>query len=217
MRTLAGLIAALALITLTTTGSADGDRCITHNHDGSFEEAISWDGSGVQSPYYGAFGEAFYVGYGLVYGAVLWLTQDGTYNGQTYDLYFWENGYEGEPGYVIWEEFGVTPTSLPIWPEVGENYVDVEVYVEGSCTVGFWGNWPGEPAGFFVAADSSYTQQGHPWTNIAPGLQWPSGWQHPDVVWGRRHIEALGLGIDIDRPSPARPQETWGAIKSLFR
>lgn len=207
----------LLLSTLVMTARAESVRCIEYNHDGDFEFEIAWGYDGVQAPDYGAFGEAYSVNYGLLNGVVLWLTQDGTYQGQLFDLYVWAGGYCGEPMSVIWIEPGLEPQSLPVWPEVGENYYQVEVWVDYDCTVGYWGDWPDQPPGFFVAVDETLTENGHPWTHVAPGQPYPSGWQHPDVVWDRRHCESLGLGIDVDRqPSPAEAP-TWGTVKSLFR
>ncbi|MBD3237835.1 MAG: hypothetical protein GF330_14120 [Candidatus Eisenbacteria bacterium] len=206
----------LATASILSAG-AESDRCIEYNHDGTFEFEIAWSDSGVQAPYYGAFGEAYWVDSGLLNAVVLWLTQDGTYQGQSLDLYVWEGGYCDEPLNVLWVEPGLQPQDLPVWPEVGENYYPVEVFVYYDCTVGYWGNWPGQAPGFFVAVDETPSESGHPWTHIAPGLPYPSGWQHPDVVWDRRHCESLGLGIDVDRqPSPAEAP-SWGSIKSLFR
>jgi hypothetical protein len=47
-----------------------------------------------------------------------------------------------------------------------------------------------------------------------PGIGYPSGWQHPNVVYP--DCASMGIGVTItDDPSPAE-SETWGAIKSLF-
>lgn len=208
----------LALLLLVPASPA-GDRCLMIHHDGTFEQPLYWDGNGVMTPYYGAFGEGYAPGYGVVVAAHLWLSQDGSYAGQTFDLYFWSGGVEGAPGQVIDVIPRLRPQNLPIWPEVGDNIYITQLYIETDITVGFWGNWPGMPAGFEVGADEEGIDTGHPWTNIAPGLPWPSGWQHPDVVWDypRRHTESLGLGIDVDRgPSPV-VAPTWGSVKSLFR
>ena len=66
----------------------------------------------------------------------------------------------------------------------------------------------------YVCADES-GPGGHPWTNIAPGIGYPSGWQNPNVVWP--NCRSLGIGATItEEPSPVE-SVTWGAIKTLFQ
>ena len=66
---------------------------------------------------------------------------------------------------------------------------------------------------------------GHPWTCVAPGLQWPSGWQDPSIVY--EPTRSMGIGVYFGR-DPAGVEElpevqqlpqspTWGTVKELFR
>jgi hypothetical protein len=104
-------------------------------------------------------------------------------------------------------------TNLPLWPGVGQNDVDMNVAVSGPFTVGYWGDCPGSYSVFFCAADEN-GPGGHPWTCIAPGIGYPSGWQNPSVVWP--DARSMGCGVYIEHATPVE-SPTWGAVKALFQ
>jgi hypothetical protein len=89
------------------------------------------------------------------------------------------------------------------------------IAVTGPFTVGFWGNWPGVLCGYFCAADLNGFG-GYPWTNVAPGIGYPTGWNDPSIIWGT--TQSMGCGAYFGTecgPIPADSQ-TWGSIKALF-
>jgi hypothetical protein len=55
---------------------------------------------------------------------------------------------------------------------------------------------------------------GHPWTCIAPGIGYPSGWQDPSVVWGE--TQSMGCSVNFEQSTPIEPA-TWAVVKALFR
>jgi hypothetical protein len=91
----------------------------------------------------------------------------------------------------------------------------MDVTVSGDFTVGYWGDFPGSYALFFCAADEN-GPGGHPWTCIAPGIGYPSGWQNPSVIEPWAQVKALGCGVYFEQGTPVE-SETWGALKALFR
>jgi hypothetical protein len=95
----------------------------------------------------------------------------------------------------------------------GQNDVDMNLAVTGPFTIGCWGPWPGQLCWYFFAADES-GPGGHPWTRIAPGQGYPSGWQDPAVVWP--NAKSMGCGVYFEQGTPVE-SETWGAVKALFR
>jgi hypothetical protein len=56
---------------------------------------------------------------------------------------------------------------------------------------------------------------GCPWTCIAPGIGYPTGWQHPSVVFP--HCRSLGIGVYFGDPPLSGECRSWGAIRALFR
>ena len=90
---------------------------------------------------------------------------------------------------------GVVLSNVPYWPNIGQNDVTIRVPVVGDFTVGYWGNWPNAPLGYWCAADLDGFG-GHPWTNIAPGIGYPTGWNDPSIVWGP--TQSMGCGAFID-------------------
>jgi hypothetical protein len=187
---------------------------LIHNHDGSFENGYTWRYDGVAPPYYGAFGEAYDLGAGTVACGAYWLTTlPGFFPPQYADLYVWEGGVGSSPGTVMAVVTGINFPNIPNWPSVGQNDVDLDVAVGGPFTVGYWGPWPGQDWWFFCAADEN-GPGGHPWTCIAPGQGYPSGWQDPAVVWP--NAKSMGCGVYFEQGTPVK-SETWGAVKALFR
>lgn len=201
-----GVVAAL--------GPPCSDDDLLLHHDGVFELGIGWKNDGVRPPYDGAFGEAFDVGPGAVSCILLWLSQGGGFaEGTTSDLYVWDGGVGENPGGVLGLVTGIEFAPIPVWPEVGLFEVSVPVTVAGPVTVGAWGNWPGARPGYGFAADRE--GDGHPWTHIAEGIGWPSGWQHPGVVWDDIGSMGIGMRFRPDDPVPTRAS-SWGMVKALY-
>ena len=188
---------------------------LVHNHDSAFENGYAWSYGGVMPPYYGAFGEGYLVGDGVnVQCIALWLTQTGTYFGQTCDVYIWEGGVSGPPEAVLAVMVGFDPGAPAFWPEISQHNADIpDFFATGEITVGYWGNWPDEAAGWYCAADTDGFG-GHPWTCAAPGSGYGPGWIHANEVW--ESTSTLGLGYVY--ASPARAMgTTWESIKDLSK
>ncbi len=192
-----------------------------HNYE-ELVDAIGWGWEGIQPPYYGAFGEAYDLGEGTIDCATLWVTQMGDFTGQSVDLYVWDGGIDGPPGVVLALMPDRICENVPFWADIGQNDFPWGVPVEGPFTVGYWGNWPGEVCGFLIAHDMSCS--GHPWTYVAPGIGYGTGWIDPSDVWGV--VSSLGLGgffsprtssvEDFPAPDGSTQASTWGSIKRLF-
>jgi len=192
---------------------ACADGFLMYHHDWTFENGYAWSYAGVAPPYYGAFGEGYDLGFGTVYCCAYWLTASYWFWDEPSDCYVWEGGAGTLPGAVL----GMTSTvflGIGYWPSVTQHHVDMNVVVTGPFTVGYWGNWPGQCAPFYCAADLD-GNQGAPWTNIAPGIGYPTGWQDPSIVWGP--TSSMGCGVYFWGPCSPVESETWGAIKAMFR
>lgn len=61
--------------------------------------------------------------------------------------------------------------------------------------MGYWPEWPQDVQGWFVGADLDGFGGGCPYTNIAPGLGYPTGWNHVSIVWGP--TRALGIAAEV--------------------
>jgi len=194
------------------------------HHDFTFEWGYCWQFTGVQPPYYGAFGEAYGLGAGDVDCGAFWMTCIGYWVYPDLAVYVWDGGISRPPGEVL----AMVPLdrwdNLPYWPDVGQNDIEIGVSVSGEFTVGYWMDWSVHVCDGFVGADQD-GPGGHPWTCIAPGQEWPSGWQDPAIVWGP--TASLGIGVYFSR-DPASVDEhpgnwessqapTWGSIKALFQ
>lgn len=169
------------------------------NYDGSFENGYCWQYGGIVPPYYGAFAERHSVTGDLCGIQLALSTLEGMQTDQTMDLYVWSS--DGvNPANVLAIMPGVNPCTIDIWPNV--TIVDIplgSIQATGDIFLGFWGNWPGAWAGWYVAADLDGFGGGGPRTNIAPGIGYPTGWQHVEVVWGP--TQALGIGAWVGAPS----------------
>jgi hypothetical protein len=202
----------------TTIVGPGTDACasgsLIQNHDGSFENGYAWGYAGCVPPYYGAFGEGFSLGSGIIYCGAYWLTTlPDFWEDPPADCYVWEGGVGSSPGAVLAVVTGVEFWGIPSWPTVRQFDVDLNVSVGGPFTIGLWPDWPGGLIDYFIAADEN-GPMGHPWTNIAPGIGYPSGWQDPAVVWGE--TRSMGCGVYFEQGTPVE-SETWGSVKSLFR
>jgi hypothetical protein len=190
------------------------DNLYVH-HDGTFEDGVCWDASGVEPPYDGAFGEAFDLGPGMVECVSFWLTQIGGYQGQSTDVYVWEGGVAEEPGGVLEVVTGIVLEDIPIWPEAGRYDVEIPSSVPGGFTVGSWGNWPGQSGNPYFWCTDRDGPVGHPWTHVVEGQGYPSGWQNPEVIWGFP-IHSMGIGVHFTGGGSPVVPTTWGSVKSLF-
>jgi hypothetical protein len=203
----------------TTIGSGP-DACawgtLYYHHDGQFENAYAWQYGGTVAPYYGAFGEGF-SDYSEVDCVALWVsTLPGWFHGQTCDVYVWADGVNGRPpGAVLGMVSGIVLSNVPNWPWVGENDISMNIYTFPYCdfTVGYWGNWPGAFAAYWCGADQNGFG-GNPWTYIAPGIGYPTGWQDPSIIWGP--TQSMGCGGYFGPCMSPVEAQSWGTIKALF-
>jgi len=204
----------------TTIVGPGTDACasgvLVHNHDGSFESGCMWQYGGTMPPYYGAFGEGYDLGAGVIACGSFWVTTlPGPWIPPNHaDCYVWDGGVGSDPGTVLALLAGATFENSPYWPAVGRNDIDMGVSVSGPFTIGYWGDWPGA-MGFWFCADDLDGPGGHPWTCIAPGIGYPSGWQDPALIESWGPIKSMGCGVYFEQGTPAE-SETWGSFKALF-
>jgi hypothetical protein len=186
---------------------------LVYNHDSSFEYAYCWDTDGCIPPYYGAFAEAFDVGAAVVECGLYWLTEIGYMPTAIVDVYIWQGGITGPPGDVLFMEPDVNLGGMGAWPQYTLCEAPIGCCVDGEFSVGLWADFSLEYCLWYVCSDES-GDEGHPWTHIAPGIGYPTGWQHPNVVFP--NCVSMGIGATvIEDPSPVGSR-TWGAIKALF-
>ena len=160
--------------------------------DGSAENAYCWHSEGVAPPLYGAFA----VNYPWEYGAcgielILTSTPDGQCG--TLDAYVWDGG-GGAPGAVVSVTPGLDPCPVALWPDVSVHDFPLNQGTGNTCRslwIGYWADFSQTDCGFYVAADLD-GPGGVPYTNIAPGIGYPTGWNNVSVVWGP--TQALGIG-----------------------
>jgi hypothetical protein len=187
------------------------------NDDGSYENGYAWAYGGVVTPYYGAWAEGFNSVQGTICGMRFALTQVGSQDGYLLDAYVW-NASGTSPGNVLSVTTGVNPGTIGFWPNITQHDVDIpDVPVPTNFFVGWWGNWIGVGNGWYVASDENGFGGGLPRTNIAPGIGFPTGWNHPNVVSTFAGCQDLGIAVyGIGGPPIPTEQTTWGSIKSLF-
>jgi hypothetical protein len=205
---------------------SDGSICpgatLLQWDDESFENGYAWRFMGVVPPDYGSWAECYSSEY--VCGIQFLFTQTGYYIGQDMDVYVWEHDADGnpppgpDPGNVICLIPGVAPGPIAYWPDISAHDVQVCCDVDGDHFVGFWGNWPMQSPGWYIAGDEDGPGGGCPRTKIAPGIGYTTGWNEVSVV-PIFQPRALGIreyaGLGDCTPTPAR-QTTWGKIKSLY-
>ncbi len=202
-------------------------RELRFHHDGTFEDAFCFQLAGVAPPHYGAFAEGFTSGRQdyLISEIALWVTQVGYYGSEPLDLYIWHGGVAGPPGLVLYLSAGRQLQNVPMWPLVAENRLSVSALLPpGDFSVGFWANFSQICCTWFIASDRS-GNPGQPWVNVAPGVGFPSGWRHPEILWSPP-VRSLGLGATVipynlgvpeAPPGEAPVASTWGRIKDLYR
>ncbi|MEZ4647655.1 MAG: hypothetical protein R3E97_02520 [Candidatus Eisenbacteria bacterium] len=185
------------------------------NADGTYENGYAWAYGGTYAPYYGAFAEKYDTNR-KVCSVVMDLTQTGNQAGRTCDLYVWEDA-SGVPGPVLGVAFGHDPGTVAFWPSISRHVGSVTANCSSTDAtwVGYWGSWVDQIAAWFVTADLDGFG-GSPFTCIAPGIGYPTGWNNVSIVWGP--TQALGLGAEfVDCDVVPVENKTWGAIKSLYK
>jgi len=212
----AGDVATLGYSEDTVILGGPGDQCAgrpIYNHDYSLENGYNWHNMGTQPPYYGCFGEAFDVGPATVECGLYWFTQIGYYDNAPMDAYVWEGGVTGTPGEVLCVVPGITGLDVAMWPSCSLHEIEIGCCVSGEFTVGYWPDFYHAPAEWFCCADEN-GPGGFPWTCIAPGIGYETGWHHVNVVFP--DCVSMGIGGTITEvPSPVE-SVSWGAIRSLF-
>ena len=197
----------------------DSDPCppstLNLNYDGSAENGYCWQYGGIVPPYYGAFAECYALEYSYVCGIQLHLTGIG-YPCAPFTAYVWEDA-GGVPGNVLATVAGLNPCPVATWPSISTHDINVgSVFVNGAFWIGYWANWSAQPCGYFVAADTNGFG-GCPFTNIAPGIGYPTGWNNVSAVWGP--TQAIGIGSwgpGIPPPNPT-VETSWGRIKTALQ
>jgi hypothetical protein len=201
---------------LQDDGTRDACGTFLLNTDQSYENGYAWSYGGVAPPYYGAFAEGYVYPSGVACSVILDLTQIGYAAGQTLDAYAWADA-AGYPGAVVNVSTGRNPGPIAFWPNLSRHVFPLafQGVVSDLTWVGYWGNWPGAHAGWFVGADLDGFG-GCPVTNIAPGIGYPTGWNNVSIIWGP--TQAIGCGGEFipGGPTVVR-QSSWGEIKALFR
>jgi len=198
----------------TTIPSQDSNPCqgiLYLNYDGTAENGFCWQYGGIVPPYYGAFAECYnYVG--TVCGEQLLLTGIGYPCGPC-DLYAWDDG-GGFPGGVVSMTPGVNPCPVATWPSIStHDFCIVPFVASGNFWIGYWLDASQAVCGYFIAADLDGFG-GCPFTNIAPGIGYPTGWNNTSVVWGP--TQAIGIGAWVGDTVPIN-ETTWGQVKNLYK
>lgn len=192
--------------------SGDGGcGTLVMNADGTYENGFAWRYGGIVPPDYGAFAEC-YSGASKLCSAVYDFSTTGTQAGQSMDIFVY-NDAAGAPGPVVFTS-RVTPGPVAFWPSISRHTFAIDT----PCTadawwVAYWGNWPGAVQGWFVGADLDGFG-GCPFTNIAPGIGYPTGWNNASVVWGP--VQAIGIGAEVVPCGVPVIESTWGQIKNLY-
>jgi hypothetical protein len=185
------------------------------NADGTYENGYAWQYGGCVAPDYGSFAEGYATDNVKACSVVMDISQTGNAVGQTADLYAWEDA-AGTPGAVLGVATGFNPGAVAFWPSLSRHAGDIDAACSstGATWVGYWGNWPGALSAWFIGADLDGFG-GLPYTNIAPGIGYPTGWNNVSIVWGP--TQALGLGGEFIECGVVPTEErTWGQIKNLY-
>ncbi len=204
---------------LLVVGVASADTCgeLLLHGDGTWETAYGWDAWQSPPPDYGAFAEC-YTGQGELCAVVMWGTQAGLFDPDGYDAFIWADDGFGLPGGVVCSAIGQDAGGVPLFP----NFKRIEAPLNGCCVSGSWwvgfrGAWGGGTPGFYIGADYDGPNEGCPMTKIAPGLEYPEGWQHVSVLAGEP-TKSLAIGALIRACAPvAAAPATWGKVKSLYK
>jgi len=181
------------------------------NYDGTAENGFCWQYGGIVPPYYGAFAEC-YGGATNVCGIELGLTGIGYPCGPC-DLYVWDDA-GGIPGNVLTVTSNNNPCPVATWPSISTHDFAIGAAVNGApFWVGYWLDASAAVCGYFVGADLDGFG-GCPFTNVAPGIGYPTGWQNASTIWGA--TQALAIGAWVDGTVVPVQESTWGQIKHLY-
>jgi hypothetical protein len=150
------------------------------------------------------------------------------------DVYIWESAVGGnpppgpDPGNVLCMIPGVSPGPVAFWPSISQHNIQICCETNGEHFAGFWGDFQVGACGWFIASDEDGPALGNPRTKIAPGIGYPTGWQHPNVVPTFAGCKALGIRVfrgpgeceltsgTPDPDAPVARKTTWGTIKALY-
>lgn len=193
------------------------ETSLLQNDDGTFDNAYCWSYTGIEPPEHGAWAECYDSDF--VCGVQFVFTQVGDYDGQSMDVYVWEEA-GGIPGNALCLLSGIQPGPPAIWPDFSEHDVQVCCVTGGPHFVGFRGYWVGAECAWYLAADEDGFP-GCPLTFNALFDHYPHGWHHPGdmkpPIWGG--CQSLGIreysGVGDCEPNPTGVS-TWGRIKSMF-
>lgn len=196
-------------------GERGGCGSFVMNADDTHEGAYAWQYGGVVAPNYGAFAEPYSEGAVEVCAGVFDFTSVGGQLDQTMDVYIWSDD-GGVPASVLCLRPAVSPGHIAYWPGFTRLTVPLDpCCVDGAFWVGYWGDWPGGGAAWFVGSDLD-GPGGCPMTNIAPGIGFPTGWNSVSVAWGP--TQALAIGAEVRSCAPVvAVKSSWGRVKALFR
>lgn len=233
MKKLATLLAVAALVAGASANAADfastgystdtvlileggdgGCGALVFNADGTYENGYAWRYGGIVPPDYGAFAEGYSATNPQLCSAVFDFSTTGDL-GAGMNIFVY-NDAAGAPGPVVYTQ-AADPGAIAFWPSISRHTFALtgDVCTDDNFWVGYWGNWPGDVQSWFVAADLDGFG-GLPYTNIAPGIGYPTGWNNVSIVWGP--TQAIGCGAEIVEcggPSPVI-ESTWGQIKNLY-
>ncbi|MFN8549649.1 MAG: hypothetical protein U0527_17185 [Candidatus Eisenbacteria bacterium] len=208
-----------ARLTLTRQPPIRGERdesCgqLLLNADASYETGYNWQYGGVRVPNFGALAECYTATQASVCAIALDLTQVGFGAPSLIDLYVWDDD-EGCPGTVLCLRNSVHLGAPAFYPAFSRDTIPLDnCCVDGRVWIGFWPQWPGQIAQWYVGADLN-GPGGCSKTNIAPGIGYPSGWNNVSVVWGP--TQALGIGCEVQSCAPvAVSKMSWGKVKALY-
>jgi hypothetical protein len=188
------------------------------NSDRFYEAALMWNGGALQEPW-GAFAERFETPNdqpGAVCEVVLRVTDNGNGIRSTIDLYFWHDD-QGRPGEVAGILRGQDLGPVPAWPRhttrTLEVYETQRIGVQGAFWVGFRGAWEPDSCSVLIPLDLSgddpeTVRQGM--TYVAPGTEYPEGWQSIETIYGQP--AALAIGVIVGWCPVPIEQVTWGSI-----
>jgi len=190
------------------------------NFDGSAENGFCWQYGGIVPPYYGAFAECCDFGEGFAICGIELLLAGLGYPCGPLDAYVWADA-GGVPGTVLGMNPGLNPCPVATWPSVSTHDLSIpDTSISGVAWFGYWANFSAQPCGYFIVADTNGFG-GCPYTNIAPGIGYPTGWNNVSAVWGP--TQSIGIGawyyqgghIPIDPPVPTE-ETSWGRVKLAF-
>jgi hypothetical protein len=180
------------------------------NFDGSAENGYCWQYGGIVPPNYGAFAECCEGA--EVCGIQLLLTGIGN-PCRVLDAYVWDDA-GGMPGNVLSMTPGLNPCPVATWPSIStHDFAIAGAAPGGFFWIGYWADFSAQGCGYFIAADTDGFG-GCPYTNIAPGIGYPTGWTNVSVVWGP--TQAIGIGAWLGTGGSPVENATWGQIKNLY-